>query len=157
MTSFSPAPADPIVPPTKDDPTIWRVDDVLWARLAPLLMVSKPRKKPGRPRVADRPLFNGVIWLLRTGAQWKEMPAEFGPKSTVHDRFQEWVQTGAFARAWTLLLAEYDACVGLDLHWQSADGCLVKAPLGTKGGREKPTGRGPTPPIAANVGPNAIC
>jgi transposase len=157
MTSLSPAPADPIVPTTKDDPTIWRVDDVLWARLAPLLVVDKPRKKSGRPRAADRPLFDGIIWLLRTGAQWKELPREFGPKSTVHDRFQEWVQTGAFARAWTLLLEDYDAFVGLDLHWQSADGCLVKAPLGKKGGLEQPTGREPPPPIAANVGPNAIC
>ena len=72
---------------------------MLWARIAPLLVVAKPRKKPGRPRITDRPLFNGVIWLLRTGAQWAKMPPEFGPKSTVHDRFQEWVQTGAFARA----------------------------------------------------------
>jgi transposase len=155
MTSLAAAPDVSVG--LKDDPTIWRVDDVLWTRLAPLLVVDKPRKKSGRPRAANRPLFDGIIWLLRTGAQWKELPREFGPKSTVHDRFQEWVQTGAFARAWTLLLAEYDGFVGLDLHWQSADGCLVKAPLGKKGGPEKSTGREPTPPIAANVGPNAIC
>jgi transposase len=151
-------PADPAPPPARtEDPTIWRVDDVLWSRVAPLLVVDKPRKKPGRPRHEDRALFNGVIWLLRTGAQWKAMPPEFGAKSTVHDRFQEWVQTGAFARAWTLLLEEYDEFVGLDLHWQSADGCLVKAPLGKKGGLGKPTGPGPTRPTAANAAPNAIC
>lgn len=151
-------PADAALPRApKDDPTIWRVDDVLWSRVAPLLAVDKPRKKPGRPRADDRPLFDGVIWVLRTGAQWKEMPPAFGPKSTVHDRFQEWVQTGAFARAWTLLLEEYDEFVGLDLHWQSADGCLVKAPLGKKGGRARPSGRAPTPPTAANAAPNAMC
>lgn len=44
------------------------------------------------------------------------MPAAFGPQSTIHARFQEWVRTGAFARAWTLLLEEYDELVGLDLH-----------------------------------------
>ena len=151
-------PADLATPAAvKDDPTIWRVDDALWARVAPLLVVVKPRKKPGRPRNADRPLFNGVIWVLRTGAQWQEVPREFGAKSTVHDRFQEWVQTGAFAQAWTLLLQEYDEFVGLDLQWQSADGCLVKAPLGKKGGLGRPTGRGPTPPTAANAAPNATC
>ena len=151
-------PADPATPPArKEDPTIWRVDDVLWRRLAPLLVVDKPRKKPGRPRADDRPLFDGVIWLLRTGAQWKEMPPEFGAKSTVHDRFQEWVQSGAFAHAWTVLLEDYDEFVGLDLHWQSADGCLVKAPLGKKGGLGRPSGRGPTPPTGANAAPNAIC
>ena len=147
--------ADPAAP--KDDPTLWRVDDALWERLAPLLVVDKPRKKPGRPRTADRPLFDGILWLLRTGAQWKTIPRECGPKSTVHDRFEEWVETGAFAQAWTLLLEEYDEFVGLDLHWQSADGCLIKAPLGKKGGLEKPNGPERPPLIGANVAPSAIC
>ena len=53
---------------TKDDPTIWRVDDALWAELRPLLVVDKPRKKPGRPRKEDRPLFDGLAdWLAREG------------------------------------------------------------------------------------------
>jgi transposase len=151
----------PVVPPApaelQGDTTIWRVDDELWRRLAPLLVVDKPRKKPGRPRHDDRRLFNGVIWILRTGAQWQAMPAEFGPKSTVHARFQEWGQSGAFARAWTLLLAAYDAEVGLDLHWNAADGCLVKAPLGKKGGLVKQKRLAATPPTAARVAPNAMC
>lgn len=155
MTAYLAAPVP--VTPRKDDPTIWRVDDPLWSRLAPLLVVDKPRKKPGRPRHDDRPLFDGVLWVLRTGAQWQEMPPAFGPKSTVHARFQEWVQTGAFARAWTLLLEEYDGFVGLDLHWQCADGCLVKAPLGKKGGRGRPKRRAATPPTAARVAPNGTC
>ncbi len=87
----------------------------------------------------------------------ERLPCEFGPKSTVHDRFQEWVRAGAFARAWTLLLEEYDEFVGLDLHWQSADGCLVKAPLGKKGGPEKLNARAATPPIGAHAARSAIC
>ncbi len=155
MTTLLADPLAPIRP--KDDPTIWRVDDVLWRRLAPLLVVDKPRKKPGRPRHDDRPLFDGVIWVLRTGAQWQEMPPVFGPKSTVHARFQEWVHTGAFAHAWTLLLAEYDEFVGLDLHWNAADGCLVKAPLGKRGGLARPKQPAATPPTAAKAAPNAMC
>jgi transposase len=147
-----PAPAD-----LQGDTTIWRVDDDLWCRLAPLLVVDKPRKKPGRPRHDDRRLFNGVIWILRTGAQWQAMPAEFGPKSTVHARFQEWVQTGALARAWRQELAQYDAFVGLDLEWQAADGCLVKAPLGKKGGPARRKRPAPTPPTGARRAPNATC
>jgi len=92
MASLPPDPVTAAAP--KDDPTIWRADDALWARLAPLLVVVKPRKKPGRPRTNDRPLFDGVIWVLRTGAQWGAVPRAFGPKSTVHDRFQEWVERG---------------------------------------------------------------
>ncbi len=53
----------------KDDPTIWRVDDALWAELQPLLVVTKPRKQPGAPRKNDRPIFDGVLWLARTGSQ----------------------------------------------------------------------------------------
>ncbi len=134
----------PVSPP--DDPTIWRVDDALWARLAPLLRSTKPRKRPGRPRREDRALLDGIIWLLRTGAQWSALPREFGPKSTCHDRLQEWVASGAFAHAWALLLTAYDDLVGLDLTWQVADGCLTKAPLGRKkgAGEALATGSNPT-------------
>jgi putative transposase len=149
------APTAPVAP--KDDPTIWRVDDTLWHSLAPLLVVHKPRAKPGRPRLDDRALFDGVLWVLRTGAQWAAVPREFGAKSTVHARFQTWVEMGAFATAWTLLLAEYDEWVGLDLRWQSADGCLVKAPLGKKGGLERPNVRAVTPPTGASAAPSATC
>jgi transposase len=113
-----------------DDPTIWEVDEALWARLAPLLVNNKPRKKPGRPRRDDRMLVNGVIWMARTGAQWAALPARYGPKSTCHARFQEWVERGVFAQLWAVLLEAYDGHVGLEWQWQAADGRLVKAPMG---------------------------
>ena len=118
-----------------DEPTIWRVDDALWAELQPLLVVRKPRKKPGRPRNADRPIFDGLIWIGRSGGQWAALPREFGPKSTVHDRFQEWVAYANFAAAWARFLEVYDDEIGIEWQWQAADGCLVKAPLGKKGAR----------------------
>jgi transposase len=150
--------AIPAVPaPPKDDPTIWQVDDALWARLEPLLTIDKPRKKRGRPRRDDRVLFDGLIWILRTGAQWAALPAEFGPKSTCHARFQEWVRAGVFQQAWALLLHEYDAAIGLEWEWQAADGCLVKAPLGKRGRRAQRKRPGATPPIAAKPAPSAMC
>jgi putative transposase len=139
-----------------DDPTIWRVDDALWALLEPVLRVDKVRKKPGRPRRDDRAIFDGLIWLARTGSQWSQLPRAFGPKSTVHERFTEWVATDALERAWAVLLRTYDAELGLDWEWLAADGCLVKAPFGKKGAlaRRKPPGR--TPPTASNRAPNAM-
>jgi putative transposase len=135
--------------PTRDDPTIWRVDDALWAELQPLLVVDKPRKKPGRKRNDDRPILDGLIWLARTGAQWKAWPREqFGPKSTAHDRLQEWVEYGCLERAWARLLAEYDGELGLQWEWLAADGCIVKAPLGKKGAAARPRRPGATPPTA---------
>jgi transposase len=142
--------------PEKDDPTIWRVDDALWALLAPLLTSDKPRKKPGRPRRGDRAIFDGLIWLARTGAQWSQLPREFGPKSTVHERFSEWVMSGALERAWAVLLQAYDGELGLDWTWQAADGCIVKAPFGKKGVRARRRRRGATPPTGANPAPSAI-
>ena len=122
----------------KDDPTIWRVDDALWAELQPLLVVTKPRKKPGAPRKNDRPIFAGVIWLARTGSPWAALPREFGPQSTAHDRRTEWVEYGCLEQAWACLLRVYAAAIGLAWHWQSADRCIGKAPLGNKGGPAKP-------------------
>src|SRR5512145_1741033 len=111
----------------RDDPTIWRVDDPLWALLEPLLRSDKPRKKPGRPRRDDRAIFDGLIWLARTGSQWSQLPRQFGPKSTVHERFTEWIADGKLEQAWAVLLREYDGAIGLDWSWLAADGCLVKA------------------------------
>ena len=141
----------------KDAPTIWRVDDALWAELAPLLVIVKPRKKPGRPRLDDRAFCDGLIWLARTGSQWAALPRVFGAKSTVHARCQEWVEHGCLAQAWARLLEVYDDAVGLDWQWQSADGCLVQAPLGKKGGPARRKTPGATPRIGGNAGPSATC
>ena len=141
----------------KDDPTIWRADDALWNLLEPILRVDKPRKKPGRPRRSDRDIFDGLVWLARTGSQWSRLPAEFGPKSTVHDRFQEWVLHGCLAAAWALLLERYDDEIGLQWEWQAADGCIVKAPLGKRGRRVSRKRPAAIRPTGARVGASATC
>ena len=120
-----------------EPPTIWRIPDELWQRLASVLVIDKPRKKPGRPRANDRRLLEALIYLARTGAQWCALPPEFGPKSTAYDRFREWVEYGCLQKAWAVLLQEYDQVLGIDWQWQSADGCIIKAPLGKRGPREK--------------------
>ena len=153
----TPQTAAATAPPEKDDPTVWRVDDGLWALLEPVLKVDKPRKKPGRPRRDDRAIFDGLVWLARTGAQWSQLPREFGPKSTAHERFTEWVETGALERAWAVLLRAYDRDVGLDWAWLAADGCIVKAPFGKKGALARRKPRGATLPTGANRAPSATC
>ena len=141
--------------PAKDDPTIWRVDDALWALLAPIPACPTTRATPGRPRRDDRAIVDGLIWLARTGSQWAALPREFGPTSTVHERFTDWVAAGKRERAWAALVTEDDADRGLDRSWQAADGCIVKAPFGKKGAlarRKPPAG---TPPTAASRAPSA--
>ena len=143
--------------PEKDDPTIRRVDDPLWARLEPILRVDKPRKQPGRPRRDDRAIFDGLIWLARTGSRWAALPRAFGPKSTVHERFTERVGSGALERARAVLLAEYDGELGLDREWQAADGCIGKAPFGKKGAPARRRPPAPTRPTGASPAPSATC
>jgi putative transposase len=144
--------------PTRDDPTIWRVDDAMWAELRPLLVVDKPRKKPGRKRSDKRPILDGLIWLARTGAQWAAWPrAACGPKATAHDRLQAWVAYGCRERAWACLLAAYDGELGLQGAWLAAAGCIVQAPLGKKGAAARPKRPGATPLTAPSVARSATC
>ncbi len=110
--------------------TIWRLPDDLWSELQPLLPPEKPSGTPGRPVVPFRQVVDGVLYVLRTGCQWKALPREYGSSSTYHRRFQAWVQTGVFEKLWTVLLLRYDDLRGIQWRWQSLDSVMVKAPLG---------------------------
>ena len=127
-------------------PTIWSIPDVLWDEIKPLLKVNIPKKKPGRPRSDDRRILNGLIYLARTGCQWCALPKEFGAKSTVYQRFREWLSVGCLEKVWLCLLKKYDAIIGISWEWCAADGCIVKAPLGKRGtdGVAEATGSNPT-------------
>ena len=161
MNTILAAPAAPSTAPAeapvRDDPTIWEVDDALWADLQPLLLITKARIKPGRPRNDDRPIFDGLIWLARTGAHWAALPVRYGPKSTAHARMVEWVEHGCLAAAWALLLGRYDEEIGLQWEWQAADGCIVKAPLGKKGSPASRRRPGATRPTGASAARSGTC
>ncbi|WP_291432642.1 transposase [Deinococcus sp.] len=137
--------------------TLWEVPDELWIRLAPVLVIDKPRKKSGRPPRDARAIFNGLIWLARTGSQWSQLPRRYGPKSTVHERFTAWVEHGCLRAAWAIVLEEYDQELGIDWEWQAADGSIVKAPLGKRGLSEPPKRRAAIPPTEAKQAVNARC
>ena len=85
-----------------------------------------------------RRVVGGILYVLKTGCQWKAMPREFGSGSAIHAYFQEWVQRGLFQRLWKLALEEYDDLVGIDWEWQSMDAAMTKAPLGGEKHRQKP-------------------
>ena len=73
----------------------------------------------------------------------------------MHERFTEWAESGALARAWAVLPRAYDEELGLDWSWQAADGYIVKAPFGKKETPARRRPRGATRPTAANPAPNA--
>jgi transposase len=115
-----------------------QISDSLWERIKPLLPVYKQSCKGGRPRLPLRDVVTGIVYVLRTGCQWKAMPAQFGSGSAIHAYFQEWVQLGIFEKLWQRALEEYDELKGIDWRWQSLDGAMTKAPLGGEKNREKP-------------------
>jgi putative transposase len=85
-------------------PTIRRVPDDLWAEIAPLLGEEKAPGARGRPPVSFRNVLDGILYVLRTGCQWKALTREFGSGSTPHRRFQQWVGEGVFQKLWARLL-----------------------------------------------------
>lgn len=89
--------------------TLRKTPDDLWAQREPLIPPRPDRSKGGRPPANDRQLFDGLFYLLRTGAAWREMPPEYGPWTTVYDRFREWRDAQVFARLWAKCLPYYEA------------------------------------------------
>lgn len=117
-----------------------QLPDVLWKRIEPLLPNYKRSCKGGRPRLPLRNVVTGILYVLRTGCQWKAMPTEFGSGSAIHAYFQEWVERGLFQKLWRIALEEYDDLRRIDSEWLSLDGAMAKAPLGGEKNREKPDG-----------------
>jgi len=116
----------------------YQIPDALWAQMVRVLPPPKVRKKDGRPRMEDRHAMTAILYVLRTGCQWKALPRSLGAPSTVHDRFQEWREGQVFERLWQAGLLTYDALKGLEWEWQAMDGAMTKAPLGGEKGGQKP-------------------
>ena len=114
-----------------------QIPDALWERIEPVLPNYKTSCKGGRPRLGLRRVVTGIMYVLKTGCQWKAMPREFGSGSAIHAYFQEWVRQGVFSKLWKIALEEYDELVGIDWEWQVLDGAMTKAPLGGEKDRQK--------------------
>lgn len=126
----------------------WTVSDEFWERVEPLVPAAPSHARGGRPRMPNRKAFEAMIYVLRTGIQWNALPKELGASSTVHERFQEWERAGFFERLWEAELARYDELEGIEWEWQSVDGVMTKAPLGSADSEV----RGPNPTDRAKMG-----
>lgn len=128
----------------------WTVSDVFWGKIEQLVPVrNRPRGRKyqrkagaGRKPMPARQVFSAIVYVLRTGCQWKALPREFGSASAVHAHFQRWQRAGFFLKIWKAGLAEYDEMEGIAWKWQSADGAMGKAPLAQQCVGPNPTDRG---------------
>jgi transposase len=114
----------------KNKQTITKIPDKLWDEIISVLPAEKPNNTIGRPIVPFRKVMDGIVYVLRTGCQWKMLPKEYGSGSTCHRRFQEWVELDIFKKIWTRLLGLYDNKKGIEWNWQSIDSISIKSPLG---------------------------
>lgn len=100
-----------------------------WAVLQPLLP-KQNQSKGGRTRADDRKVTNGILWVLRTGAQWYEMPRRFGSYTTVWRRHKQWEQDGTWKKIWDKLLARLAKEKKIDWSYAMLDGSFASAKKG---------------------------
>lgn len=127
------------------------VPDVLWETVKPLLPVHEPSPKGGRPRADDRECFIGIVFVLRSGLPWNDIPAELCKASpaTCWRRFDEWSKAGIWEEVWQLCLAVLNATGKLNLKRAIVDSASMRA---LKGGLIP----APTRPTAASQAASVI-
>jgi transposase len=106
----------------------YELTDHEWMAIKPML----PNKPRGVPRVNDRRVLNGIFWVLRSGAPWRDLPDDFGPYTTCYNRFVRWRRAGVWGRIMNALAAAHDASVQMSLHRLSACISTVPASSGTE-------------------------
>jgi putative transposase len=118
-----------------------RVSDKLWAVFRKYLPPEPASNRQARPVVPFRLVLGGILYRLRTGCQWKAIPAEFGSGSTCHRRFQEWQRRSLFEQVWADQVRAYDQKCGIAWNWQILDSAIIAAPLGGAKTGKNPTDR----------------
>ena len=112
------------------------LDDEAWAAIEPHL----PRNQPGARRVDDRRVISGILHVLKTGCRWQDCPAEYGPSTTIYNRFNRWSGRQLWSRILDALVAK-----GVLALSASIDSSYVKAHRSAHGGkggrRRKPSAR----------------
>ncbi len=100
-----------------------------WAVIAPLLP-KQNMEKGGRPRAEDKKTLEGILWILKTGAQWGELPARYGSYSTCWRRLKAWEEDGTWEHIWQRLLAVLSQKDKLMLSVGMVDGTFSPAKKG---------------------------
>jgi transposase len=102
-----------------------------WKVVEPILPAEEARgNRRGRPWSERRKVFNGILWILRTGAPWKDLPPRYGSYQTAHRRFQNWVRSGVLEKILLALAQHLKEAGGLDLKECFVDGTFVPAKKG---------------------------
>lgn len=108
--------------------------DEQWHKIEPLLPQPKPRskrRKRGRPPKGNRQVLEGILWILKTGARWRDLPKDFGVSASVcWKRLRLWEERGVWLRLWRAFLCELDQQAKLDWSETFLDGSFAAAKKG---------------------------
>src|SRR6188474_3012237 len=104
--------------------------DDQWNYLQQFIPAEELARGPGRPWADARATLNGVVWILRTGAQWIDLPRRYGSPATVHRRFQRWCKDGIFRGILEVLADHLHREGWLDLRECFIDGTFAPAKRG---------------------------
>ncbi len=107
--------------------------DAAWAVIAPLLPANGRRGKQWKDQ---RTVINGILWKLRTGAPWRDLPARYGPWPSGYDRFGRWRRDGTWDRRWAQVQTTSDA-VGAVVWEVSIDSTSIRAHQHAAGARKR--------------------
>jgi transposase len=107
-----------------------QLTDEQWSLISDLFPAPKPDPRGGRPRADVRQCLEGILWVLRSGARWKDLPPSFPSYVTCWRRFVEWSMSGVWDRAWLRLLDELDERGAVDWEQGFADGTFASAKKG---------------------------
>jgi transposase len=111
--------------------------DAEWERIAPFFLDRYHHGQPGHPWKDHRPLVNGILWHLHTGAPWPDTPERYGPWQTVYDRFNRGRRDGTWARILGALLLRLDRAGGIDRDLWCVDATISRAHASAAGAGEK--------------------
>jgi transposase len=104
--------------------------DEQWERIAPHLPAHPASPKGGRPRVLDRECLEGILWLLRSGARWPDIPVDLPSGSTCWRRLQEWAAEEVLEHIQAILVRELDTLGRVDLNELLADATFIRVKKG---------------------------
>lgn len=112
----------------------YELSDQRWQMIEDIV---SPPQTMGRPRRDDRQMLNGVLWILCSGAQWRDLPERYGPWKTVYQRFRQWRDDGTFDR----ILTRLHLCLRedglMDLDTWMVDSTTIRATRSASGAVKK--------------------